>query len=68
MTNAFKSIIDTVDKDPHPYYEELRGKGELVWDDKMGGWVVISYELCRYIEEHEELFRHPYADANEVLL
>ena len=68
MTNTFNSIIDTIDRDPHPYYEELREKGDLIWDDKMGGWVVISYELCRHIEEHEELFRHPYADANDVLL
>jgi cytochrome P450 len=68
MNLEFDSILGTIDKDPHAYYDQLRSEGDLVWDAKMGGWLVMSYELCRHIEEREELFRHPYADANEVLL
>ena len=64
----FNSIAATFGQDPHAYYEELRGEGDLVWDAGMKGWVVLSYDLCRHIEEHEELFRHPYADSNEEML
>jgi cytochrome P450 len=68
MTSDFTSLLSTLDKDPHAYYEALRERGGLVWDAGMGGWAVLSYELCRHIEEREDLFRHPYADATELLL
>ena len=68
MANEFTSILATFDKDPHAYYEQLRDQGDVVWDAGMNGWVVLSYELCRYIEEREDFFRHPYADANETML
>jgi cytochrome P450 len=67
-TEEFTSMLSTLDKDPHAYYERLRGQGEVVWDAGMGGWAIMSYKLCRYIEEREDLFRHPYADANEEML
>jgi cytochrome P450 len=68
MKLEFDSILSTFDKDPHAYYEQLRQQGDIVWDEGMRGWLVLSYELCRHIEEHEEQFRHPYADAGEEML
>lgn len=68
MKTDFDSILGTLDKDPHNYYEQLRSQGEVVWDPGMKGWLVMSYKLCRYVEEREDLYRHPYADANEELL
>jgi cytochrome P450 len=56
------------DVDPYPVYEDYRASAPLVWDDSMGGWIVTSYRLCRFIEENERQFRHPYADANETLI
>lgn len=68
MTPEFTSLFATLNQDPHGYYEQLRQQGDLVWDKGMNGWAVLSYEMCRYIEEREDLFRHPYADTNEIML
>jgi len=62
------SMAGLTDVDPYPFYEAVRAKGPLVWDDSMRGFLVTSYELCRDIEMHEELYRHPYADASPELV
>jgi len=61
-------IQSTLDVEPSSIYDDLRSRGPVLWDDSMKGWIVLSYELCRHIEEREDLFRHPYADADELLL
>jgi cytochrome P450 len=56
------------DLDPYPFYESVRAKGPLVWDESMNGWLVTSHELCRHVELNENMYRHPYADASQELI
>jgi len=65
---ANRSLLATIDSDPYPFFEELRGQGPLVWDETMKAWLVVSYDLCKYIETREDLFRHPYVDVPPDLI
>jgi cytochrome P450 len=58
----------TTDCNPYPYYEALRGKAALVWEEEAQAWLVTGYEECRQIETDENRFRHPYADADQTLI
>ena len=62
------SILATADADPHPFFDRLRAEQPVSWDDGLGGWIVLSYDLCRHVLVNEQLFRHPYADADETLI
>jgi cytochrome P450 len=33
-------------EDPFPLYEEIRAVGNVVWNDVLGGWVVVGYDEC----------------------
>lgn len=57
------SLLDFNDVDPYPSYEALRAEADIAWDEKLKGWVLLSDELCRYVETREDLFRTTYADA-----
>jgi cytochrome P450 len=65
---ALPSFGDTGDRDPYPYYEALRRKGPVVWDESARAWLVTGYEACRRVEIDEHEFRHPYADAGQTLV
>ena len=40
----------------------------MVWDESVKGWLVLDYELCRYVEIHEELeFSNPYVDVPPIV-
>jgi cytochrome P450 len=54
--------------DPYAFYEALRVKGPIVWDDTAKGWLITSHALCTYVETNEPLFRHPWADADEQMI
>jgi cytochrome P450 len=60
------SILSTADKDPFEFFEAQRALHPVVHDEKMGGWVVYDYEDCKHVLESEHLYRHPYADLDEV--
>jgi cytochrome P450 len=62
------TIQSTMNIEPSALYDRWRGNGPVLWDPTMNGWIVLSYELCKHIEEREDLYRHPYADADDVLL
>lgn len=62
------SLRATENSDPFAFYDALREQGPLVWDEEMQGWLVSTYEECKYILSNENLFRHPYADADETLI
>lgn len=62
------SLLTTADSDPHPLFDRLRSEHAISWDEGLGGWIVLSYDLCRYVLVNEQLFRHPYADADETLV
>ncbi|MHC8380513.1 cytochrome P450 [Pseudomonas sp. LB3P14] len=63
-----QSILSTQDSDPHPYFDALRAEGPVVWDDGMKGWVALSHETCKFVLVNEQLFRHPYADADATMV
>lgn len=44
------SILSTLGQDPYDYYETVRRQGDVVWDDGMKGWAVVSYESL--LEKH----------------
>ena len=67
-TTAATSILSAKGGDPYPLYEELRAKGPVHWDTRLRGWVVLSYALCREIETREDLYRHPYANADTLTI
>jgi cytochrome P450 len=62
------SLLSTADVDPVPFFDHYLANQPVVWDESMKGWLVFSYDLCKHIEEREDLYRHPYADASELLL
>lgn len=68
--NAFSadSLLSTKDKVPHAFYEALRAKGRVHWDEQMKGWLALGYEECKYVLSNEDVFRHPYADADATMV
>lgn len=63
------SLIElTTDVEPSSIFDRLRNQGPVLWDASMNGWIVLSFDLCKHIEDREDLYRHPYADADEVTL
>jgi cytochrome P450 len=56
------------DSNPYPYYESLRARAPVVWDEDQHAWLVTGYEQCRQVEGDEATFRHPYADATQSLI
>lgn len=47
--NPGSSYIDTTDSDPFSFYDALRDKGEVHWDEDMRAWLVTSYEGCKEV-------------------
>jgi cytochrome P450 len=35
--------------DPYPYYEQLRRRGDVVWDDTADAWLVVGYHPAQQI-------------------
>lgn len=59
------SLKDTENTLPFDAYSLLRRGGEVVWDDKMGVWLVTSVEACRRVFAGDNvLFRHPDGDSD----
>jgi cytochrome P450 len=48
-----------IDPDLYQEYEQLRPSGPIHWDGHRNGWVVLSFELCKAVEEDEQLYAHP---------
>jgi len=62
-------LMSLEDHDPFGSYETMRSEGKVVWDNSVRGWLVLDFELCRYVELHEEdQFRNPYADADPLIV
>jgi cytochrome P450 len=53
------SLRDLRDQDPYPFYEAMRAAGDVVWDDGMRAWLVLSHEGCTFVERREDLFEEP---------
>jgi len=58
---------DYQDRDPYPFYEELRRLGAVIWDDSMGGYLVTGFEDSAFVQKREDLFQHPYSDLTGAM-
>ncbi|MGY3488030.1 cytochrome P450 [Bradyrhizobium sp. USDA 4011] len=56
-------MLSLADEDPFPAYEELRKRGEVVWDPGMNCWLALSYNVCKTIETDEATYRILRVDA-----
>ncbi|MEO5964917.1 MAG: hypothetical protein ABIR11_05585, partial [Candidatus Limnocylindrales bacterium] len=56
---APESLADLRDIDPYPLYERLRAIGNVVWDEGMRAWLVLSHDGCTFVERREDLFAEP---------
>lgn len=36
-------------RDPYQYYENLRPRGDVVWDENAGTWLVLGYQAAREV-------------------
>lgn len=62
------SILDFADRDPFPFYDQLReGAGSPVWDEKAKAWLVLDYAQCVEVEASEDTFGNAYMSADPVL-
>ncbi|MER9477474.1 cytochrome P450 [Mesorhizobium sp. M0520] len=50
------SMRALADKDPFPIYDNLRKRGDVIWDPGMNCWLVLSYDICKVIESDENTF------------
>ena len=53
------TLEDYRDVDPYPAYERMRAVGNVVWDDGMRAWLVLSHAGCTFVERREDLFAEP---------
>ncbi|MDI1295488.1 MAG: cytochrome P450 [bacterium] len=64
------SYLDTEGELPYEYYERVRAKGGIVWDEPMRSWVVVDHAMAQTILRDDVLFAHPYTtmQAREAYL
>lgn len=62
------SVKNVQDVEPWEYYDSLRSKGPLLWDELMNAWAVLDFEQCAFIETNEDKFRNPYQDVPPVVV
>lgn len=54
-----KSIAACGDMDPYAFYDALRERGPVVWDEGMQAWLVTGMEACRFVLRNDKkLFNH----------
>lgn len=64
-----QSYLDLIDHEPWDFYEAMRAKGPVHWDERMDAWLVFGFEEAKEVITNEDVFAHPYhefAGANEV--
>jgi cytochrome P450 len=53
-------LLDTVGRDPFPYYEELRRGCPVSWDTGLGGWLLTDYASCVAASRSDDEFALPW--------
>jgi cytochrome P450 len=48
------SFTSTVGSEPFDYYERLRALGDVVWDDNLNSWLVISHEATKEVLRNDQ--------------
>lgn len=61
-----ESLLSYKDRDPFESYEKLRGESSVIYDEGLNGWILLSDELCRFVEINEDLFRTTYTGATDL--
>ena len=58
-TPAADSMLATANREPWEYYEHMRARGEVVWDEGMQAWIVTSVDAARHVLRNDKvLFNH----------
>src|SRR5882757_9678268 len=50
--------------DPYPFYEQRRRKGNVVWDDDTGAWLILGYHPAQQILGEPGWTSDPLANPN----
>lgn len=65
--HAGGSLAATADREPWPLYRELREAGEVVWDDELNAWLVLSYDACKQVlRSDDSAFDVPHEDEGHL--
>ena len=56
-----ESFLDTENAEPHAFYDRVRARGDVVWDERMQAWLVVGNEVARAALQDDELFMHPFS-------
>lgn len=60
-TDEYKpDFLDTTDRSPLQFYEDVREHGDVVWDPHMKAWLAVSDATARQVLMDDVLFAHPY--------
>lgn len=61
-------LLDTADRSPYAFFEQVRAQGGVVWDASVGGWLVVDHALCKLVEGDEAHFTNPYVGAPPTIV
>jgi cytochrome P450 len=50
------TLLELRNRDPYAYYEELRARSSVVWDEGMRAWLVLGHSECVVVERREDWF------------
>jgi cytochrome P450 len=68
-TPASDSLVGTANALPYDYYERMREKGEVVWDEGMKAWIVTSLEASRHVLRNDKVqFNHALQELDRNLV
>lgn len=59
------SVLSFIDQDPFDFYEDLRKQGPILWDSGLKGWLLLTYDLVKFVESREDLFRIAYDNPSQ---
>jgi len=54
------SYKEFADKDPYPFFEDIRQEAPVYWDEGMQAWLVTGYDDCAVVLRQEDLFAGPW--------
>ncbi len=58
--SADASFLDTEDTEPYSFYESVRERGDVVWDEGMKAFLVVGNQAARQVLQDDALFMHPF--------
>ena len=57
-------LFAKADESPFERFEEMRGKGPVLWDEYLQGWLILSYDICRQVFRDDTSFAHNYSQID----